>query len=269
MTRWIGLLPVILLTLPLFGQQSLLFPTFSVTAGQSTDDFETNARIDPDDGAFEGTLISFERDLGLEDSRTLPRFGVQWRPFRRHELAAMHFAASREGFEEIDREIVFRDEIYRAQALVTTQFDLDYWSATYTYWARRTDRDGLGITLGVASLALDASITAEQPGVSVTVTQEAETEVPVALAGLQGRIAFAERIHGEASFATLPRVTIEDYTGTALTGQARLEYRPLNWLGIGAAYNYFRFDVDVEASDLRGSLDMTFKSPEVYVRLAF
>jgi hypothetical protein len=258
-----------LLTVPLLAQESLLFPTFSVTAGQTTGEFETNARIDPDDGSNEGTLISFERDLGLEDSRTLPRFGLQWRPFRRHELAATHFTADRAGFAEIDREIVFRDEVYRAQALVTTGFDLEYWSATYTYWARRTDRDGLGISLGAASLAIDASITAEQPGVSVTVTQEAETEVPVALAGLQGRVAFTDRIHGEASIATLPRVTIEDYTGSALTGQARLEYRPLRWLGIGAAYNYFRLDIDVEQSDLRGSLDMTMQSPEVYLRLAF
>lgn len=269
MTRWIALLPVTLLTFPLFAQDSLLFPTFSVTAGQSSGDFETNARIDPDDGSSVGTQISFERDLGLEDSRTLPRFGVQWRPFRRHELAATHFTANREGFAEIDREIVFRDEVYRAQALVTTQFDLEYWSATYTYWARRTERDGLGITLGAATLAIDASITAEQPGVSVNVTQEAETEVPVALAGLQGRVAFTERIHGEASLSTLPRVTIEDYTGSALTGQARLEYRPLRWLGIGAAYNYFRLDIDVAQDDLRGSLDMTTKSPELYVRLAF
>lgn len=258
-----------LLTLPLLAQESLLFPTFSVTAGQTRGDFETNARIDPDDASTSGTLISFERDLGLEDSRTLPRFGVQWRPLRRHELAVTHFAADRSGFEEIDREIVFRDEVYRAQALVTTAFDLEYWSATYTYWARRTDRSGIGITLGAATLAMDASITAEQPGVSVTVTQEAETDVPVALAGLQTRVAFAERIHGEASLATLPRVTIEDYTGTALTGQARLEWRALDWLGIGAAYNYFRFDVDVEAADLRGSLDMTVRSPEVYLRLAF
>lgn len=269
MTRWIRLLPVMLLTLPAFSQESLLFPRFSITAGQSMSDFETNARIDPDEGATEGTLISFERDLGLEDSRDLPRFSAQWRPFRRHELAVSHFAASRSGFEEIDREIVFRDEVYRAQADVTTAFDLDYWSATYTYWMRRGDRDGLGITIGAATLAMDASITAEQPGVSVTVTQEAETDVPVALAGLQGRVAFAPRIHAEASVATLPRVTIEDYTGTALTGQARLEWRPINAIGIGAAYNYFRLDVDVEQADLRGTLEMEIRGPELYLRLAF
>jgi hypothetical protein len=240
-----------------------------VTAGTSTGKFSTDVRIDPDDGQGEGTLVSFERDLGLEESRTLPRFGVQWRPFSRHELAATHFSANRSGFEQIDREISFRDEVYPVQAAVTTQFDLDYWSAAYTYWARRTDRDGFGITLGAATLSMNAAITAERPDVSVTVTQEAKTDVPVALAGVQGRLAFTDRIHGEASISTLPRVTIEDYTGSALTGQVRLEYRPVRWFGIGAAYNYFRLDVDVAQAELRGSLNMTIQSPEAYVRLAF
>jgi len=260
---------LLVVTLPVAAQDNLLFPRFSVTGGTSPASFDTNARIDPDEGTEEGTLVSFERDLGLEDSRNLQRFGLQWRPFARHELAATHFSAPRAGLEQIDRNIVFRDETYSVNALVTTDFDLDYWSATYTYWARRAERSGIGITLGVANIAMDASVTAQQPGVTVTVTQTAETDVPVALAGLQTRIAFMERLHGEASISTLPRVTIEDYTGTALTGAARLEYRPLNWLGIGAAYHYFRLDVDVAQADLGGSLDMTIRGPEAYLRLAF
>lgn len=267
--RSLPALLVFLTALPAAAQSGdLLFPRFSITGGASASSFETNARIDPDEGAGEGTLVSFEDDLGLDDSLTVQRFGLQWRPFARHELAASHFSTSREGLEQIDREIVFRDETYRVNALVGTEFDLDYWSATYTYWARRAPRSGIGISLGVATLSMDASVSAQQPGVTVTVTQTAETEVPVALAGLQARVAFLERLHGEAAISTLPQVTIGDYTGDALTGSARIEYRPLDWLGIGAAYHYFRLDVDVEQIDLGGSLDMTIRGPEVYVRLS-
>jgi hypothetical protein len=256
-------------TTPLAAQDSILFPRFSLIGGSSASSFDTNARIDPETSAEEGTLVSFENDLGLEDAATLQRFSIQWRPFARHELAGTFFSAPRNGQEQIDREIVFRNETYRAQALVTTQWDLDYASVTYTYWMRRSDRDGLGLTLGAATLALDASVTAERNDESLTVTQEANTDVPVALIGLQGRVAFGAHFLGEASVATLPRVTIEDYTGTALTGIARLEYRPVRWLGVGVAYNYFRLDVDVEQLDLRGALDMTIRGPEGYLRLAF
>ncbi len=265
-------LPIVLLlavALPGVAQESPLFPRFSITAATSPAEFETNVRIDPEVSDEEGTLVGFERDLGLDDARTLQRFGVQWRPFRRHELAASHFSAPRSGFEQIDREIVFRNEVYPVRANVTTDFDLDYWSATYTYWARRSDRDGFGLTLGVASLSFDAAVTAETEDLTVSISQEAETDVPVALAGAQLRLALTRNVHLEASAATLPRVTIEDYTGRALTGQARLEYRPLPWLGVGAAYHYFRLDVDVEQLDLSGALEMTIQGPEAFVRLAF
>ena len=263
------LLLSVLFTLPLAAQDSLLFPRFSVTGSYAPSSFDTNARIDPDEAAGEGTLVSFERDLGLEDTATLQRFGVQWRPFARHELAASYFSAPRSGFAQIDREIVFRDEVYRVNAQVTSQFDLDVLSATYTYWARRGPRDGFGLTLGVATLSLNTAVTAVQPNQTVTATESAETDVPVALGGAQGRVAFTRRLLGEASVLALPRVTIEDYSGRALTANARLEYRPLDWIGIGAAYNYFRLDVDVAQADLGASLDMTIRGPEAYVRFAF
>ena len=260
---------ILLLVLAVPASAQDLFPRFSLTAATSPAEFETNARIDPETLGGTGTLVSFERDLGLEDSRTLQRFGLQWRPGHRHEFALAYFSAPRSGLQQIDRDIVFRDQVYPVSALVTSQFDLDYASLTYTFWARRGERDGLGITLGVASLSMDASVTAAQLGESVTVTQSAETDVPVALAGVQGRVALLPRLHAEANLATLPRVTIEDYTGRAITGAARLEYRPLNWLGIGAAYHYFSLDVDVAQTDLSGSLDMTIRGPEAYVRMAF
>jgi hypothetical protein len=262
------LLPLFLLvSLPLAAQE--LFSRFSVTGAAATTAFETNVRIDPELAEGAGTLVSFERDLGLEDSRTLRRFGVQWMPLRRHELAATYVSAPRRGFAQIDRQITFRNEVYPVSATVTTQFDLESWTATYTYWARRTDRDGFGITIGVADLALDASVTAVTSAGTATVTERADTDVPVALAGVQGRWAFTNRIFGEASVSTLPRVTIEDFTGRALTASARIEYRPVRWLGVGAAYSYFRLDVDVAQADLAGTLDMTLRGPEGYVRVGF
>ncbi|HUR80400.1 MAG TPA: hypothetical protein VM733_06520 [Thermoanaerobaculia bacterium] len=263
------LLLCLAITLPLAAQDNGLFPRFSVTGGYAPADFETNARIDPEIAGGEGTLVGFERDLGLDDQRTLHRLNVQWRPFARHELAATYFSAPRSGLEQITRNITFRDEVYPVDALVSTQFDFDYASLTYTYWARRGSRDGLGISLGVAHLALAAALTYSRPGTSATVTQTADTEAPILLGGLQGRVAFTDRIHGEAAASMLPRVTIEDYTGRAVTAMARLEYRPVRWLGVGAAYQYFNLDIDVAQPALNGSLDMTIRGPEAYLRLAF
>jgi hypothetical protein len=193
-----------LLTFPVTFSVSaqVLFPRFSVTAGASASSFETNARIDPELASGAGTDIGFERDLGLEDERTLQRFGVQWRTFHRHELAAVHFSAPRSGFAQIDREITFGDQTYPVQAQVTSQLDLDYTSATYTFWARRSERDGLGISIGAAFMKFDASVIAESNG-SIAISEEVDTDVPVALAGLQGRVALVDQVHLEGSVSTL------------------------------------------------------------------
>ncbi|HKS21406.1 MAG TPA: hypothetical protein VJZ76_01310 [Thermoanaerobaculia bacterium] len=249
-------------------QESPLFPRLSATAGRYGGHFTTDVRLDPD-ATGEGTRIGFERDLGLEPDESLQRYTLEWRPAARHELAGSYFASSRRGFQQINREFVFRNNTYPVDALVTTGFDLKYWSATYTYWARRSARDGFGITLGAAGLSLDANVIAQRPDFTVTANQSASTDVPVALAGVQGRVALSDRLLAGAAVSTLPRVTISGYTGRALTGNAQLEYRALRWLGVGAAYNYFRLNVDVARTDLRGAIDMTMRGPEWFVRLAF
>ena len=88
---------------------------------------------------------------------------------------------------------------------------------------------------------------------------------------MPGSIPTRERLRDAGPFRGRPRIggCPDDYTGDALTGSARLEYRPLDWLGIGAAYHYFRLDVDVTQAGFGGSLDMTIRGPEAYVRLAF
>ena len=248
-------------------QESPLFPRINVSGGRYGGHFTTDVRLDPD-ATGEGTRIGFERDLGLASSENLQRFALEWQPLARHELAGSYFASSRSGFQQIQRDFVFRNQTYPVDALVTTGFDLKYWSATYTYWARRSARDGFGITLGAAGLSLDASVIAQRADLTVTANQRARTSVPVALAGVQGRVALSDRLLADAAVSTLPRVTISGYTGRALTGGARLEYRALRWLGVGAAYNYFRLNVDVARSDLRGSIDMTMRGPEGFVRLS-
>src|ERR1044071_10381868 len=212
-------------------QESPLFPRVSATAGRYGAHFPTAVRLDPD-ATGEGTRIGFERDLGLEPDESLQRFALEWQPAARHELAGSYFSSSRRGFQQINREFVFRNNTYPVDALVTTGFDLKYWSATYTYWARRSARDGFGITLGAAGLSLDASVIAQRADLTVTANQSARTDVPVALAGVQGRVALSDRVLAGADAAMLPRVTINGSTGRVVTGGARLEYRALRWLGV-------------------------------------
>jgi hypothetical protein len=260
--RW--MIVAAFVALPLLAQGNAAFPRFSVTAGAYDASFATDVRVDPN-----GTPISLERDLALEQKKRSNDFAVRWRPLERHELAASYVSASRNGFRAINEEIVFNGRTYPVNAQATTTFDTKKWEATYTYWLSRSQRAGFGLTLGAAGISIDASVFAHSADQSLTITQSASTSVPVALGGAQARLAFTDRIIGEASAAALPHVKIDVYSGRATTASARLEFRLIHNLGIGAGYNYFNIDGTVTDPNFGGRLRMTAKGPEAFVRIAF
>ena len=257
---------MILLSTPAFAQA---FPRFSISAGQYGSRFSTDVRVNPTDGTAEGTAVNLERDLGLKKSRSVQRFAIEWRPLARHELAANYVSADRSGFAALDREIVFQNRTYPVSASVTTAFDTAKREATYTYWAKKTDRGGVGIMLGGAGLSIDASLVAQRPGETLTISQDASTNVPVALLGAQFRYAFGDRVVARASAAALPRVKIDVYSGRATTADARLEFRVVRGVSIGAAYNYFHLDGTVADPQFAGKLALRVDGPEAYLRLGW
>lgn len=257
---------LLFLVTPAFGQP---FPRFSVTAGQYGVDFTTDARVNPALGTVEGTALNLERDLGLPSSRRVQRFAMEWRPFYRHELAADYVAAKRNGFATLNREIRFQDQLYPFSADVTSVFDTSKWEATYTYWAARSEGAGFGIMLGAAGLSIDANLVARRPGDTLTIAQKASTDVPVALIGAQSRWAVSDRVIARFSAAALPRVKIDVYSGRATSADVRLEFRVVKNVAIGAAYNYFHLDGTIDDPSFNGTLSMTVKGPEGYLRIGF
>jgi hypothetical protein len=256
---------IFLIALPVAAQN--VFPRFTLTGAAYRGDFSTDIRAD--DNALAGTEINAERDLGLTRAEGLKRFAVSWRPLDRHEISASYFKSSRSGLRQINVPITFNGFVYAVQAEVTTDVSLKCWDATYTGWLRRTDTSGFGINLGVAGLSVDANLLARRPGQTLTVTETASTDVPVALIGAQARSAIGTHLIGAISGGVLPRVHIDTYSGRALTGNASLEYRIVRNIGIGVAYNYFRISGDVADPQFSGDLDMTIKGAELFARLAF
>ena len=72
-----------------------------------------------------------------------------------------------------------------------------------------------------------------------------------------------------ASAATLPNVKIDVYSGRATSADARLEFRVVRGLSIGAAYNYFHLDGTIDDPQFTGALSLRVDGPEAYVRLGF
>ena len=245
-----------------------LFPTFTLTGGGYLGDFGTKVRVDPHVEGLQGTTIDLEKNLGLESSRTLTRLGLQWRPFRRHELELSYFQTKREGRRVIDRQIVYEDTTFPIQADVRSKFNIDFWEATYTYWARQTERDGIGINLGVTGMRVDGELAVRRnTDNAILLSQTASTDVPVPVIGLEGRWLLTDRVMAMGRGEVLPKVSIKDYQGSAYVGKFSLEYRAFRNVGVGVAYNYFNLNGLVKKEDFHADLGMTVSGVEAFVRI--
>ena len=268
MRRLIVLAFALVVAAPLLAQTTgTVFPRFSVTAGGYMGDFGTDLRVDPGVEGFEGTQLDFERDLGLDDAKTLTRFTLEWRPFRRHTLSGSYFSSARSGSRAIDRQIVFDDVTFPIHIEVNTEIEIDFWEANYTYWARQSPTGGLGIGLGVSGLEIGAALNARLAQTTAQLSESVATQVPVPVIGLEGRKLFANRLVGMGRIALLPRVKVSDYEGDAMVAKASLEYQILDALAVGVRYNYFKIDGSLVDIDFRADLGMTVSGTEGYVRL--
>ncbi|HEX9162288.1 MAG TPA: hypothetical protein VF980_11325 [Thermoanaerobaculia bacterium] len=266
-----GIIFVVLLAAPLSAQQTAaVFPTFALTGGGYSGEMTTDIRLDPlTTGLPPGTTVNLERDLGLQTTNNIHRFTAEWRPFARHELDASYFSARRTGFRNIDQVITFGDVSFPVQAAVSTQMKLQFADVDYTYWAHKTPTNGFGLMLGVSSIKIDAQAAARRPGeIEISLRQNASTDVPVPVIGAQLRQAFTRRLLGEIRGAVLPNVKVQNIKADARTANASLEYRLADFVGVGVAYNYFNLSGDVTQNAFLGTLHMTVRGVEGYVRVA-
>jgi hypothetical protein len=152
-----------------------------------------------------------------------------------------------------DRQIVFEDTTFPIRADVRSDFNVDFWEATYTYWWRQSARYGLGLNLGVSAMSVDAALLVRRDDNALLLSETASTELPIPVIGLDGRIAITDRIIGTGRAVVLPRVNISDYSGEAWVGQFSIEYRPFERVGLGVGYHYFNLNGTVEKTAFHAS----------------
>lgn len=250
-------------------QNPVLFPRFSLSAGGYESDFGTKVRVDPHIEGLQGTTIDLEKNLGLTSSKTLTRATLQWRPFARHDLQLTYFRTRRSGDLNIDRQIVYEDTTFPIQANVASRFDIDFWDLSYTYWARQTQTNGLGINLGVMGMSFNGELSATVANTTVALHQDAAAKVPLPVIGLEGRYAFGDRVVTDVRGSFLPSVSIRSYKGDALLGRASAEYIVARTVGLGVGYNYFNLNGAVEKTDFHADLGMTIRGFDAFVHLVF
>lgn len=263
----IGIFVLFLSLLPLSAQaseDSIVLDKFAVTFGSFFATTTSDIRLDANVGNI-GTEISFEDDLGLDSDKTLFRLSAEFRPWKRSQFNFGYYKLSREASNTLSRTIEFQGVTYPINVTVDSSLDTTVWGGFYTFWASVRERTAFGLSIGLTSIELDASITANTPRLEAS----AGTDLPVALIGAEFRGAIVEPLRVRGRFEVLPKVTIDDVSGSVFDYYVELEYRFIKNVGVAVAYSGTNFDLDVEKSAFFGSVNYDIQGVQIFGRVAF
>lgn len=222
--------------------------------------FDTQLRIDPS-LTVQGTQLSTEDDLGLDDSQFLVLGELTLLPGERHLVRLSGLSTRRSADTLLQRQIVFDDEIYNVNERVSSELNLTMFGLTYGYRLLTSNRAELAATLGIQIAEVEANAV-----VRSRVVREAESGVaPLPLLGLEGRFDFTPRWSMEARVQYLT-ADIEEVDGSILDARAALTWRANPHLVFGLGYRSFTIDIDSADEGTPGMVDMSIAGPTLFIR---
>jgi len=231
---------------------------FSMRVGGFVTHLDTTIRADDPSGR-RGTEVDFERELGLDDRDVIEFIGMAWRPWRRHEFGLNYFHETLSGGRRLERELVFRGELFEVNAAVYSALTLESFEFHYTYWAYMSERLALGLRLGhldyriatrIEVLASDSDDPL-QPRLRVTTSNT----IPAPSIGIDLNVALAEKWRFNASVGWL-EADLDRVSPLITTARAGLEYLAWERVGVWADFALNRVRADYRGDTLGGKIEI-------------
>jgi hypothetical protein len=250
--------------------RGLLDDPFVLSLGTFLLDTSTRVRLNGSTGR-PGSEIDLERDTGLTDANRF-RVDALWRiGGGRHHVRALYFDMSRRGSGQADREITVGDTTFPVTATLSARFDAKVYELAYEY--AFVNRDDFEAAASIGAHALDVGFRIGGNGTvnGRPVQGAAETataRAPLPVLGLRGAWRFADDWYLEAQGQWFG-VKFDDVDGRLTDLRAGVTWMFTDHFGVGAGWNRFDLDVDVERSGFDGSLDWRYQGAQLYVTGAF
>ncbi len=233
-------------------------------------DVDTRVSVAGPNGVV-GTTIDLESDLDLTDRKTLPAFMAGARIGERWSLIGEYYGLDRGGSATTSREINFDDVTYSAGATLSSSFDTKVYRAAVGYAFLKSDKGELGASLGLHVTQFKLTLSGQGHVGNAAVQSELRKRdalAPLPTLGLYGAYQIAPRvlIGGRVDYLSLK---VGDYDGRLVNTEARLSYRVLDNVAIGAAYRYVDYNLNIDKERWQGELAYKFKGPALFLQAVF
>jgi len=243
---------------------------FGISAGYFISNVDTAVRL----GAGIGVDIDIEDLFGLDSTTSVFRVGALWRftDNRRHRLDLSWFSLNRDSSKRILEDITFENEegetvTIEADTTVDAFFDLDIFQLFYRYSFLQDDRLDLAAGIGLYIMPIDLGLSA---GGLVNERASADFIAPLPVVGISMDVLLAPRWYFRSG-AQVFYVEYENFTGSLLTVDAAVEYKPWQHIGIGVGFD--ALDIRIKADgedwpeiDLNGKVRFNYTGLQLYLR---
>ena len=244
---------------------------FGISAGYFISNVDSTVRL----GTGVGVEIDVEDLFGLDSTMSVFRVGALWRfsENRRHRLDLSWFSLSRDSSKRILEDITFENDEGETVTIesgtdVEANFDIDIFQLFYRYSFLQDDRIDLTAGIGLYIMPIDLGFSA---GGGLSNEQaSADFIAPLPVVGVSMDVLLAPQWYFRSG-AQVFYVEYENFTGSLLTVDAAVEYKPWQHIGIGVGFD--ALDIRVKADgedwpevDLNGKVRFNYTGLQLYLR---
>ena len=222
------------------------------------------------------TRISFEKNLGLDDSKGTGLLGVEWRFFKRHRLRYSYFELNRSSSsDDSSVTIAIGDAVFDISLPIQSFFDISASELAYSYSLVFDERMDLYLGLGISFQDFAAGLqgTASSPNPGEILNENLDTASPLPTLNVGFDYAFNDswifqsKLGWLAVEADLGGDEILD--GQIINANAGIRWKALRNVGFFAQYQLFDVDVDFNERGAIWSVNYDYLGPLLGVDVIF
>ena len=227
-------------------------------------------RVDGEAGDI-GTKIDWSNTFGAGEKSRFRLDGV-WRFTPKHHMRVMVTDYSTSQTETLERDIEWGDDFIKAGSKATGKVGFSIAEVAYEYAFKHKENMELALTAGIHYTSFEAKLTADLD-TSVGDLQgqlggKASVDAPLPVFGARGMWRLGGDFYLDAMVQWFA-LSIDQYSGGLLNYRGAVIWQPKQWVGVGVGYDYFNVDVDVKKTNFKGTMDWTYKGPQIFFNVGF
>ena len=248
---------------------------WSIGVGYFAPELDTSILV-TDENQIVGTGISFERNLGMDDSEDTVLAFIHWRMFKRHAFEYRYFQLDRSATTTSSSvSIAIGEEVFDVTLPIQSIFDITAHELAYAYSLLFDDRKnlylGVGISMQDLSLGIQGTESSPNPGEIINSTLDSTAPLPTLNVGFDyaftDKWLFVSRLGWlavEVDFGA-----DEDLDGKILNANAGIQWNAFKHVGFFLQYQVFDVDVDYSDRGVLWAIDYDYTGPVLGVDVRF